>query len=281
MSEYLDSLRTQLKEAGARFETVSPEPLYTAQETAASAHVPGHAFAKSVMVASDGQSILVALPAPHVIDMDRLGKLLGANLRLAIEEEFRDLFPGCELGAIPPFAPGANVALYVDKGLLENREIAFKVGSHGQIARLRSEDYFRLASPRVLDFAVEPEPTTPLQPPSRGRRALARGAEVGWLFRAMTVSATLAGAVLAWRAIRPDWLRRSLPIFAGGMSVGGALVALADPRTGRRRRALVRDKGGHYLRLGLRRGSGSVRRFMDRNWALRHRLRQRAEPGSR
>jgi hypothetical protein len=128
---------------------------------------------------------------------------------------------------------------------------------------------------------VEPEPTTLLQPPSRGRRALARGAEVAWWFRAITASAALAAALLAWRAIRPDWLRRSLPIFAGGMSVGGALVAMADPRTGRRRRALVRDKGGHYLRLGLRRGSGSARRFKDRTWALRHRLRQRTEPGSR
>jgi Ala-tRNA(Pro) deacylase len=256
---------------------VSPEPTYTAQETAASAHVPGHAFAKSVVVVSDSQSVLLALPAPHLVDMNRLGELLGAHLRLAEEDEFRDLFPGCEVGAIPPFAPEPDVELYVDQGLLAEREIAFKVGSHGQIARLQSEDYFRLASPRVLDFAVELGPATPPQQPARGRPTLAPGAEMGWLLRAITALAALAAALLTWRAIRPKWLRRSLPTFAAGMSVGGALVALTDPRSGRRRRALMRDKGGHFLRLGLRRGLGSLKQFKGRTWALRHPRHRRAE----
>lgn len=275
MSVYLDSLRKLLEGAGVKFKVIEPGPTYTAQETAAAAHVPGHAFTKCVVVSADDRLVLLALPAPHIVDMELLRKRLGsANLRLATENEISDLFPDCEVGAIPPFAPGPELSLYADEGLLENNEISFKVGSHKEIARLRSEDYVRLASPRVLDFAVEPEPAVRVQPPSTeiAREWASQG---GWLFGAMAAAAALAVPVITWRLIKPEWLGRSLAVFAGGMAAGGALAALVDPRMGRRRRALVRDKGGHYLRLGLRRGNGAMKQFRDRSRGLERRLRHR------
>ena len=277
MSEYLETLRKQLEDADATFEVISAKPAFTAQEAAAAAHVPGHAFLKSVVVNADGRPILLALPAPHVIDTERLRERLGSKtLRLAVEDEFRELFPGYELGAIPPFAPGPHVPLFADKGLLENHEIAFKVGSHMEIARLRSADYVRLATPQVIDFAQEPVVALPQVEPATGLLSRLREAQAGWLFGAMAAAAALAVPVVMWQKARPTWLRPTLGIFAGGMAVGGALVALADPRMGRRRRALVRDKGGHYFRLGLRRCNGAVKQVRDRSRGLQHRFHHKA-----
>jgi Ala-tRNA(Pro) deacylase len=276
MSVYLDRLKELLVEANAKFEVIGPGPAYTAQETAATAHVPGHTFAKSVIVRADDQAVLLVLPAPHVVDMELLRKRLGsASLRLSTENEIRDLFPDCEVGAIPPFAPGPEVSLYADEGLLSKKEISFNIGSHKEIARVRSEDYVRLASPRVLAFAVEPEPVIQIPPLStESRRYWA--AQGGWVYGAIAAAAALAVPVMTWRLVRSGALRRSLAVFAGGIAAGGTLVALADPRMGRRRRALVRDKGGHYLRLGLRRGTGASKRFRDRARGLQRRLRHRA-----
>jgi Ala-tRNA(Pro) deacylase len=272
MSEYLDSLRAQLKEAGARFETIAPEQVYTAQEAAAAAHVPGHAFAKSVVVTANGRTVLLTLPAPHIIDTDLVEQRLGVKkVTIATEEQFRDLFPGCELGAIPPFAPEADVQLYADTGLLANKEISFKIGSHREIARVSTGDYIRLASPQVLNFALEPAVPLP-EAESMGVGALRAAAQSGWPYGAIAAAASLALLLRTWRVVRTSWLGRTLGIFTAGMTVGGVVVALADPRLGRRRRALVRDKGGHFLRLGLRRGSGAMKRFRDQSQGLRHRL---------
>jgi Ala-tRNA(Pro) deacylase len=279
MSEYLKDLKKRLGDAGARFESISTEPVYTAQEAAAAAHVPGHAFAKSVVVSADGRPILLTLPAPHIIDTEVLGQRLASkDVRLAVEEDFGDLFPGCELGAIPPFAPSADVPLYADRGLLASREISFKMGSHTEIARLNTEDYLRLATPQVLDFALEPAMPLP-EAESKGVGVLRAAAQSGWPYAAIAAAAGLTLPALAWRTIRQSWLRRTIATFAAGVAVGGALVALTDPRLGRRRRALVRDKGRHFLRLGLHRGSGAVKQFRDRSKGLQHRMRHRTRVG--
>jgi Ala-tRNA(Pro) deacylase len=225
-----------------------------------------------VVVTADGRTILLALPAPHIIDTELVEQRLGVKkVRIATEEEFRDLFPGCELGAIPPFAPKADCELFADSGLLANKEISFKTGSHTEIARVSTEDYIRLASPRVFNFALEPAmPLAEAEP--KGVGVLRAAAQSGWPYGAMAAAASVALLLRRLRIVRPSWLRPPLAIFAGGMAVGGVVVALADPRLGRRRRALVRDKGGHFLRLGLRRGSGALKRFRDRSQGLRHRF---------
>src|SRR2546427_12113002 len=72
---------------------------YTAQDTAAVAHVPGKELAKTVVVKADGRFVMAVLPAPRKIDLDRLKSLLRANdIRIAFESEFGTLFPRCEAG---------------------------------------------------------------------------------------------------------------------------------------------------------------------------------------
>src|SRR5687767_12149450 len=75
-----------------------------AQRLAHSLHVSGKQVAKCVIVEADGADWIAVLPANRRLDLDRLRNLLGArNVRLVPESAFGDLFPGCEVGAEPPF----------------------------------------------------------------------------------------------------------------------------------------------------------------------------------
>ena len=62
---------------------------YTAQETAASAHIPGIEFAKTVIVKIDGKLAMAVLPAQYKIHLDLLKQEAEAKrVKLACEDDF-------------------------------------------------------------------------------------------------------------------------------------------------------------------------------------------------
>lgn len=152
LKEFLDS--HQIK-----YVIIGHSPAYTAQEIAASAHVPGKELAKTVVVKIDGKLAMAVLPASYHVDFDLLQKAAGASqVDLATEEEFRNRFPECELGAMPPFGNLYGMDVYVAEGLAEDEEIAFNAGSHTELLRLAYEDFQRFVEPRVVKFSSGDSP---------------------------------------------------------------------------------------------------------------------------
>ena len=151
LKEFLDS-------KGAKYVLVSHAPAVTAQEIAASAHIPGKELAKTVMVKIDGAMSMAVLPASYVVDFDRLKQAAGASkVELAAEDEFRDLFPECELGAMPPFGNLYDMDVYVGKSLAEDDIIAFNAGSHTELVQLAFADFEKLVKPTIAKISTRPE----------------------------------------------------------------------------------------------------------------------------
>lgn len=148
LKEFLDSNHV-------RYVSISHSAAYTAQEIAASAHVSGKELAKTVMVKIDGKMAMAVLPASFKVDLEHLKEALGATaIELASEREFRDLFPGCETGGMPPFGNLYDLDVYVSGKLAEDQEIAFNAGSHTELLKLAYADFERLVSPKVVHFAA-------------------------------------------------------------------------------------------------------------------------------
>lgn len=98
---------------------------------------------------------MLLLPASYRVDFGKLKAFLGVRkARLAEEEEFRDVFPDCEIGAMPPFGNLYELSVYVDSTLAEVSEMLFKVGTHRDSMKIRYGDFERLAGPKVGDFSV-------------------------------------------------------------------------------------------------------------------------------
>ena len=151
----LRKLREFLDSHGVRYFVVSHSPAYTAQEIAASAHVPGKELAKTVIVTLDGKMAMAVLPASRQLDLELLGKLTGANeVELAGESEFSGLFSECEIGAMPPFGNLYGMAVYVSEELEDDDEIAFNAGAHTELLRLSYESYKRLVQPKVAKLSL-------------------------------------------------------------------------------------------------------------------------------
>lgn len=152
----VERLKEFLDDHHIKYVNITHSPAYTAQEIAASAHVPGKDLAKTVICKVDDEMIMAVVRAPDQIDLDLLrGAAGGTEIALATEQEFRDRFPDCEPGAMPPFGNLYNMALYVEEGLTKDDEIVFNAGSHKELLRLKYADFARLTSPKVANFAQE------------------------------------------------------------------------------------------------------------------------------
>lgn len=150
----LQKLREYLDSHNVRYVVLSHSPAFTAQEIAASAHIPGKELAKTVIVKLDGRLAMVVLPASRRIAFDRLKQATGAaQVELASEQEFAETFGDCEVGAMPPFGNLYDMGVYVDEQLTADEEIAFNAGSHTELIRMRYEDFARLVQPKVIGLS--------------------------------------------------------------------------------------------------------------------------------
>ncbi len=149
-----EKLKKFLDQNGIVYTTIYHTLAYTAQTTAESAHIPGKEVAKAVVVKLEGKPAMAVLPASLHLSMDALRRCVGCDeVTLANEKELRSLFPGCEVGAMPPFGNLFGLDVYVDEALAEDEVIAFNAGSHTELIRMKYADYERLVEPKVVAVA--------------------------------------------------------------------------------------------------------------------------------
>lgn len=148
LKEFLDS-------HNVKYVTITHSTAYTAQEVAGSAHIPGKELAKTVMVKLDNKMSMAVISAPAQVNLDQLRQISGASLvELATEDEFKNMFPDCEPGAMPPFGNLYDMPVYVGEELSRDEEIAFNAGTHTELIRLAYKDFERLVKPEVAHFST-------------------------------------------------------------------------------------------------------------------------------
>jgi Ala-tRNA(Pro) deacylase len=150
VKEFLDN-------QGIDYDIIFHRPSDTAQATASVSHIPAGQLAKTVITMVDGDMHMAVVPASQRLDLAVLKKAAGAgSVAVAREIEFRDRFPGCEPGAMPPFGNLYGLPVWVDEEVAANPQIVFNAGSHTELVRLAYADFARLVSPKVLPLTERP-----------------------------------------------------------------------------------------------------------------------------
>ncbi len=150
----LSKLREFLEQNQVEFVHTIHPLAYTAREVASAEHLPAREVAKTVIFLSEQGYGMAVLPADSVVDLEQLRMDLGfSRLRLATESELGELFPTCELGAMPPFGNLFGLPVYVDGHLAGESMIAFNAGSHRDVIHMSFKDFERLVQPAIVPFA--------------------------------------------------------------------------------------------------------------------------------
>ena len=128
------TLKEFLDKEGVKYVPLTHTRSLTAQDVAESSHISGKELAKTVMVRIDGRMAMAVVP----------------------EQDFKGLFPECELGAMPPFGILYGLSTYASDLLARQPQIAFSAGTHTEVIRLSYADFVRLAQPKIAAITADP-----------------------------------------------------------------------------------------------------------------------------
>ncbi len=148
LKKYLDSKNVD-------YEITHHKVVYTAQELAECLHVPGKVMTKVVMVKAGEKDVMTVMPACRKVDVQRLKEILKLDdVRIEKEEEFMNLFPECDVGALPPLGHLYGLDVYMDTSLTDDEYILIQTGDNKEVIRIKYEDFARLVNPKVYTFTL-------------------------------------------------------------------------------------------------------------------------------
>ncbi len=161
------TLEQFLRHHGVPFDAIEHPRAFSSDATAEAAEIHGAKLAKSVVVEDARRYWAVVIPATTHVDLRAARGALGRQCGLATEPEIANLFPGCELGALPALPQAFGLGALVDRALLGLDEVYSQSGDHGLLIRLRGHDFAALMRAEstgtfgVVWHAEEGTPTPP------------------------------------------------------------------------------------------------------------------------
>jgi len=154
------TLKNHLDHEHVHYDVLPHSQTFRAAAVAQTLHLPEKEMVKVVIVKVKEQFVTTVLPATTKVDFQRLRKIFGTHrVRLATEKEIAQLFPDCEVGAMPPLGTLYGLPVYVDRSLTGDEEIVFEGGTHSEAIRMRYWDFAALVFPVVAQFQRPPTVT--------------------------------------------------------------------------------------------------------------------------
>ncbi len=130
-------------------------PAFTAREVAAADRMPAYSLAKTVVYFGDKGYGMAVAPADCHVNFPDVRRILGLHsIRLATEIELNDLFPTCELGAMPPLGNLFGLPVIVDANVEAQEFIGFTAGTHRDVIRMSFADFAKHVKPLISLFAI-------------------------------------------------------------------------------------------------------------------------------
>jgi Ala-tRNA(Pro) deacylase len=115
-------------------------------ETAETAHVPGDALAKGIVLLDDAGLLLVVVPSDYHVELNALNALLGRSLAFVAEQDLGEIFPDCEPGAVPPIGAAYSIETVWDPeaSLGKQEHVFFEGGDHLTLVRVSGKQFHEL-----------------------------------------------------------------------------------------------------------------------------------------
>jgi len=140
----------------AKYEvTAHPSASRTLEASSSKQRSPTSGLTRTVLVNVDGELAMMLIPGNHRPRLDMLKDLIDAQtVRLPEDQEVHDVFPDCEIDAIPPFGTLDGMRVFVDETVTRNPMLAFSLGCGTEVVEMLYGDYARLVRPLVAPLAA-------------------------------------------------------------------------------------------------------------------------------
>lgn len=151
-----------LDEQGARYRLIEHAP---EGRTEVVSPLRGNALAQAakcmVVMVKLGKKVtryvLAVVPGDTRVDLNAIRTLLGGTYVTFASPEIAERLAGSVVGTVLPFSFHPDLELIADPALLAHDELYFNAARLDRSLALRTEDYARLAAPRIAPIAARVE----------------------------------------------------------------------------------------------------------------------------
>ena len=142
------SVDRYLSNAHIEYETLEHVRANTSWDSAMVSHIPGKQMVKAVVLQDriEGRYLMALVPASRDLDVRMLNREIGRDLHLVSEDELQDLFPDCEMGAVPGFGIAYNMPVIWDDALASEDDVYFEAGDHQQLVHVDHDQFMTMHS---------------------------------------------------------------------------------------------------------------------------------------
>lgn len=151
-----DRITGLLNSHNASYQIIEHEPIDVSavSSSAVTGTRPEQGAKALVMMINGIKPIMVVLRGPDRADRKAIKKLTESkDVRMATPEEVQETTQ-VEIGTLPAIGSLFNLPTYVDRLLLEEKEIAFGTGLHTRTIVMNTTDFRKVADPIIVgDFA--------------------------------------------------------------------------------------------------------------------------------
>lgn len=145
-----------LQRRGIEFETRKHARAFSSLEEARALGIAADEVVKTIVLETQNGPVLAAIPASRRLDLHLARRLVGdRHARLATEEEIARVFPGFELGAIPPLADLMGAPVLIDRELEEHDTVVFADGLQTESVELRMADLLAIDATRTAMLTTD------------------------------------------------------------------------------------------------------------------------------
>ena len=133
-----------LETHGVSYETLQHPYSRTSEETADVAFIWEDQLAKTVLLEDERGYVAAVVPASYKVDLKKLRHQTNRKLELATEAELADVFPDCEMGALPPLGQAYGIPTVYDDRLRRLSCIYFYGGDHRDLVYVGGAEFIDL-----------------------------------------------------------------------------------------------------------------------------------------
>ncbi|CAN1724369.1 Ala-tRNA(Pro) deacylase [Hyphomicrobium sp. 1Nfss2.1] len=134
LQEYLDDKHVP-------YDVMRHKRTHCSFDTARASHVPGDRMAKGVVLTREGGFVVAVVPATARVRLDVIEKMLRCPVDLATEDEIGELFPDCDVGAVPALADAYAVDAFIDESFDKQPDIYLEGGDHRSLVHMTGEAF--------------------------------------------------------------------------------------------------------------------------------------------
>lgn len=144
-------IKKRLKKENVDFEILNHKPVYTSKEAADIRDVKLKTGVKAMVFKTKEEFIMALIPADKRVNVNKLKKVNSSEIKLASPNEVLKR-TNCKVGSVPPFGFKKRLKTFMDKDILENKEVNFNIGLHTKSVKMKSGDLGNIIKPKICNI---------------------------------------------------------------------------------------------------------------------------------